>query len=218
MENDVQRIWWEKTVEYLFVKQYIPKDALFTPLDGIHELASDGILFSKVNWVLIEFKSTEHELPREKDKFKVYDECMDKLKSFSHHHVFIYGVPRNHKIILTACNYFDNTRICSIEEALEGGTDPIQFTKYLVNFLLCKKSKRKLKSTIDYSNVIGIHNGEVVASLSVNSFLETAWVELKREQKKSPSSDVKKIMDAIAVVMEKNYSPIVRFGSRDALS
>ena len=38
--------WWEKTVEYLFVRQ--TKFLKITPLDGNHEKAGDAILRNKM--------------------------------------------------------------------------------------------------------------------------------------------------------------------------
>ncbi|TOH27152.1 hypothetical protein CGI84_22775, partial [Vibrio parahaemolyticus] len=72
----MEYIWWEKTVEYLFVQEHIPNSTLYTPLDGRHELASDGILFNGNSWILIEFKAQKTDIATERRKFSQYDECM----------------------------------------------------------------------------------------------------------------------------------------------
>ena len=55
--------WWEKTVEYLFVRQ--AKFLKIAPLDGNHEKAGDAILRNKNGkYYLVEFKNLEKPQPR----------------------------------------------------------------------------------------------------------------------------------------------------------
>jgi len=59
---------WEKTVEWAFVRKYLPNAEFAAPLDGNHEI-SDAILAQRGQWFLIEFKHTENEFESEKDKY-----------------------------------------------------------------------------------------------------------------------------------------------------
>lgn len=59
---------WEKTVEWAFVRKYLPNAEFAAPIDGDHEI-SDAILAQCGQWFLIEFKHTENDCDSEKDKY-----------------------------------------------------------------------------------------------------------------------------------------------------
>lgn len=62
-------IWWEKTVEYLFVLKHFKNQACIAPLDGLQEKAGDVLLENSGRWTLIEFKRDIHSLDSEIIKF-----------------------------------------------------------------------------------------------------------------------------------------------------
>ncbi|EPJ3731802.1 hypothetical protein U8643_002014, partial [Acinetobacter baumannii] len=77
--------WWEKTVEYFFIKKYVA-DHLVAPLDGKHELAGDAFLSdNQQKWIMIEFKARAESLDTEKKKFRSYDEAYNALGKYDHH-------------------------------------------------------------------------------------------------------------------------------------
>ncbi|EGQ7983967.1 hypothetical protein HJA60_004028 [Vibrio vulnificus] len=189
-------VWWEKTVEYLFVKEYLPSSSLFTPLDGRHELASDGILFSRNCWILIEFKAERKDIRSERLKYRDYDSCMKRVIDRARHHYFIFGeIEDRDSFKLVGCNYFDDNQTFSIDEILDRGAFPDSFTGYLIDLIECKRKASSSEIILDYSLVLGISEEEgIVQSLSVNAFLEQVEEELSKFIRES--SDPTKIQQA----------------------
>lgn len=62
-------VYFEKTVEWAFVKRYLPKGSFAAPLDGAHEAAGDALFSDGLNWLLIEFKINDIAIRKERDKF-----------------------------------------------------------------------------------------------------------------------------------------------------
>jgi|GEM_PF-3554685 len=62
--------WWEKTVEYCFVRSILPDLAFAAPLAGTVEKVLGDLLTQDVNGLrLIEFKRTAGDIMHEKDKY-----------------------------------------------------------------------------------------------------------------------------------------------------
>ena len=63
--------YWEKTVEWHFVRHHLPSSAVAAPLDGDKEAASDALLSfgDPTKWLLIEFKRDLDSISKEADKY-----------------------------------------------------------------------------------------------------------------------------------------------------
>ncbi|HCE3021110.1 TPA: hypothetical protein NGR42_004650 [Vibrio parahaemolyticus] len=176
----MEYIWWEKTVEYLFVQEHIPNSTLYTPLDGRHELASDGILFNGNSWILIEFKAQKTDIATERRKFSQYDECMKRVIDRASHHYFIFGqINEKDELELVSCKYFGDSQLYPVKESLRRGAEPSDFINYLIDLIECKKQVSDLKKTIDYSAVLGIsNNGKITSCLTIDAYLNQVEANL----------------------------------------
>lgn len=83
--------WWEKTVEYYFVRKYLT-DSAIAPLDGNEESAGDAVFGRDGKLVLIEFKRDLGSIDQEKVKFHDFELAKQKLKDNDYHHYLIFGV------------------------------------------------------------------------------------------------------------------------------
>ncbi|WP_052229405.1 hypothetical protein [Pseudomonas fluorescens] len=119
-------MWWEKTIEYLFIIAAAKAEKLdfAAPLSGVHEHTGGDSIFGKAEkLILIEFKSNSSKIPTERSLFKNYAQACKLLSGFQHH-VFVYGklapVPSNttssdsqgsaqHTLELGARPYFKGT-------------------------------------------------------------------------------------------------------------
>jgi len=66
--------YWEKTVEWLFVKRYFLSNQIAAPLSGKEEAAGDlmSTFSDSDHWLLIEFKSGEGDFSSEKKKYPIF--------------------------------------------------------------------------------------------------------------------------------------------------
>lgn len=131
-------IWWEKTVEYLFIQRYASKDGALSPLDGSHERAGDALSASGNKWTIIEFKRDEGSFRDEKKKFVNFDEARDLLSDRGKHHLLVYGYESGDDIALGCKGYFSGTNI-DIGRYSDWGTDQKSFMSYLDDLLRQKK-------------------------------------------------------------------------------
>ena len=198
-------IWWEKTVEYLFVKKYVPDDTLLIPLDGRHELASDGFFFNGTKWVLIEFKAKLKDVKSEKKKYKNYEACRRELENDSRHHCFLYGEEtEDGKLDVKSCTYFkNNIRIGCVSCIKHYGETPDKFTTYLTKLIGHKIKSTELKETLDYSMVMGVTSVkdgyEIKTTMRVNDYLQLVKAKLLAQLNKETSDDKRReIMQKIS--------------------
>src|SRR5688572_26941778 len=102
-------LWWEKTVEHLFVTQATRRgQSLVAPLAGRHELAGDMFFTQTARFVLIEFKRSEAELRAERDKFADFDQASAALGKTDSHHLLVYAEPAGEQLILRGRTYFSS--------------------------------------------------------------------------------------------------------------
>ncbi|GAA5784861.1 hypothetical protein [Chitiniphilus shinanonensis] len=95
----MNKIWWEKTVEYAFIfhlSRIIPTQTqgFIAALDGNHEAAGDVIGALGEKWIMIEFKRNINSITDERrNKFEPnqYEIAQTKLKDRDNHHLIIYG-------------------------------------------------------------------------------------------------------------------------------
>lgn len=65
--------FWEKTVEWTYVRKHLKCEDFAAPLDGYEEKAGDvAIGFENLNWCLIEFKKDRGALKSEREKYPYF--------------------------------------------------------------------------------------------------------------------------------------------------
>lgn len=130
--------WWEKTVEYYFIKKYIPDEMILSPLDGNQEKAGDAFLSSNEKWVILEFKKDRPSLSSEKKKYTNYDDAKNALSPNDTHHFLIYGQISRGKFCLAGETYFSGSTVSNIKEIFEAGKDKDEFIAYLETLIQYK--------------------------------------------------------------------------------
>lgn len=158
--------WWEKTVEYYFIRKFIPEEMIISPLDGEQEKAGDAFLYNNERWVILEFKKDFESLASEKKKYKNYDAAETELSPNDHHHFLIYGQILNGKFGLGGKTYFSDKPVSRISEIFEAGKDKDEFISYLEKLI---KHKSKVDessggSVGSYSFVAGINTDKKITS------------------------------------------------------
>ncbi|GGY03798.1 hypothetical protein [Paludibacterium paludis] len=170
-------IWWEKTVEYKFVREYLCNE-IIAPFDGTHELAGDAALKNELGWILIEFKKDEKCLETEKRKFKNWDQAEKLLSGRDQHHFLIYGALKpkldfDADFVLCGCTYFSRKDL-KIEELRSSAASLAVFKDYLADFISQKKTAESSSGGISpesYAQVMGVDGkGKVVQCSTLEEF------------------------------------------------
>lgn len=190
----MQILWWEKTVEYYFVKKYVDLNMFVAPLDGNHEKVGDVIFANESSWVLIEFKRDEKSITDELDKFVNYAEAQQEFQSIDQHHLIIYGDIINGKFDLGCKRYFSGKNI-SLDKALYSGVDKDKFLLYLKRFWAYKKQSKG--GSGGYGFVAGISSdGKVTKCMTLSEFAEAMSLqknlqrELEQRERSGPEMDM----------------------------
>ena len=134
------RTWWEKTVEYFFLAEYLSRNYRISPLDGNLERDSgDALVNSKGKFVLIEFKRDEASIASEVRKFKGekgYHDIRQELllekavpPRSDAHHLLIFG--KDVEGLELCCKTYFLWQHKPIEGSLESGICYKEFRKYL---------------------------------------------------------------------------------------
>lgn len=186
--DNTERVWWEKTVEYLFVLKNLKENQLAYPLDGKHEKAGDTILKLGLDWLLIEFKKDDSCLDSEKTKFSGNDwELVTTYFPEDKHHLLVYGALDEKKLVLEAKTYFSRNSI-TLSEFSNFAIPHDEFKEYLDRLLKWKSSESGTDSggmSFDsYTHVMGVdEKGEVMAVEEANKF--AILLDLKKELTKT---------------------------------
>jgi len=205
----VSILWWEKTVEYSFVKSHVKIDDLIAPFDGNQEAAGDAILSATdKKWILIEFKRNLKSIEKDLDKFDRYEDAKLELEDNSKHHFFIYGASVNKKLTLIARNYFSETDLPNFDSIFDLGLDSIDFFDYIERFTSYKTSVDGSGTggleIENYGAVVGIRDdGTVSECLSLVEVCEliqqkvqqqlTQQEKIKQEQKEKQKQKPKRV-------------------------
>ena len=182
--------WWEKTVEYKFIKEFIDLDDFVAPLDGNHEKASDAIFSNDNHWVLIEFKKDKSSITSEQDKFEKYQEAKIELSSKDNHHIMVFGElnEETNNIDLHAQTYFSEKVISQIDETLKSGIETDEFKNYLDAFLKYKKGSLVEDGSGGYGFVAGVtSNGDITKCLTIEEFSKGVGISIELGQKPTQS-------------------------------
>ena len=163
-------MWWEKTIEYLFVVTYLNRESLMAPLDGNCEAGGDLVASHDDKWVLIEFKRNAGAIDDEVKKFAEpsedsFNEAKFLLGDDDGHHLLVFGEKGcSEPIELKACSYFRHQAV-EPDGVLGCGVSQEKFNRYLSDFLRFKLGEAEEGSggrSLDYSTVIAVNsNGEV---------------------------------------------------------
>ncbi|ART62851.1 hypothetical protein [Kushneria marisflavi] len=151
--------WWEKTVEYYFIRKFISDEMILSPLDGEHERAGDALLSNHEKWIVIEFKKDSNSLASERRKYKNYSEAKKELSSSDDHHFLIYGQVDDGNFSLVGKTYFSNKNVSDVGEILYAGKGKESFIFYLERLV-------KHKSKVEESSGGSIGSYSFVAAVS----------------------------------------------------
>ena len=190
--------WWEKTVEYAFVQNYVEIKMAVAPLGGVQEKGGDAILKKDDCWLLIEFKKDHGSLSSEEDKFEPgkYSEAKEALKDSGNHHFLVYGTVDDGELDLKGQLYF-GTKEIEIKDLLKQGTDEETFLSYYHDFIAYKKSKEG-SSGGGITCVVGVNSsGKATKVMSAHEYEKTLVLTKKlnyeleqRNRRKSSSPSI----------------------------
>lgn len=163
-------IWWEKTVEYLFVLTYMTREALMAPLDGNYEAGGDLVASHNDKWVLIEFKRNASAIEDEVNKFAEpsidsFNGAKAKLGDSDGHHFLIFGQEGDYEPLeLRGITYFRHQGV-GLEDVLCSGVAQDDFNSYISEFLSFKFGEAKGGAggrSLNYSTVIAVNSDGLV--------------------------------------------------------
>lgn len=167
MTAENQVTWWEKTVEYAFVKRM--NFDFGSPFDGNHETVGDAAFANIEKFILVEFKKDLKSIDDERKKFINFDQIQnsDNLQNFPGHQL-IFGLLHKGQFKLAHCRYFSREPDCIKSDDFidTNGVSLEKFKKYCKWFIEQKKSGSGSGSASGYSlethyeNVIGISDGK----------------------------------------------------------
>lgn len=146
-------IWWEKTVEYAYVRKFLGDYTFLYPFDGKHEKLSDTLLSNGYSWIIVEFKQDHKWLTSEKEKFNKYggvknysEACKELVGKYGSnnysgigHHFIVYGKLEDKgksNLDLIAERYFSKPKdeIFKPVDLLLKGIEQSDFIKYVNRF------------------------------------------------------------------------------------
>lgn len=165
--------WWEKTVEYYFIRKFISDEMILSPLDGAEEKAGDTLLGTNEKWIIIEFKKDIDSLESEKKKYKDYDAAKIELSPLDSHHFLIYGYINYGTFSLTGKTYFSSEHLSDISEIFQAAKEKNEFISYLDKLI---KHKTKVEESSGgsiggYSFVAGIgENNKITSCMNLYEF------------------------------------------------
>lgn len=139
-----KRIWWEKTVEYLYVCKYLGDYKMVVPLDGEHEKLSDSALLDGFRWIIVEFKKNYNWLSAEKNKFNKHEENRYDIAKKTlmeeygdsigiKHHFLVYGdIDNEGNLSLKTEQYFSTPKenVFEPNNLFKNGVSLSQFNRY----------------------------------------------------------------------------------------
>ena len=174
--------WWEKTVEYKFIKEHIDLDSFVAPLDGNEEKAGDAIFGKNENFILIEFKKDKNSIKDEQKKFSDFTSAKNILSENDKHHILIYGEINNQDLILNAQTYFSE-KIIKLSKEFSNGKTLKEFKKYLDTFLKFKKGSKTEGGAGSYGLVAGVtQDGSITKCLTLEEFSTEMSLNLNIEK------------------------------------
>ena len=148
--GEVFVFWWEKHVEYKFIKEADYDFAI--PLSGQAEAALSDLIFgSRDKLVLIEFKRDRAALSSEAKKFtKSLDDVETALEDHPKCHYFVYAVVADNCFSLEGCGYFNREAI-SPRDILKRGVGLEEFKSYCKSLMSHRAPDERCSSVFSLS-------------------------------------------------------------------
>lgn len=180
--------YWEKTVEYAFVKE--AKFEFAAPLSGAHERAAgDGIFGAECLLVLVEFKRNSDLRDSETKKFKNYIAAATELRGQDSHHFLVFprlaakisGLDRALRDVvkketkreglqLDALTYFGHEKSEALA-CLSKGAKAHTFDAYLTRLAWHKEPDRRSPKEPDFASVLGVtSDDEIVGTVTLAEY------------------------------------------------
>lgn len=131
--------WWEKTVEYYFIRKYVPEEVILSPLAGKHEAGGDLVTGDQDKWLLIEFKVNKSALKTEESKYKTYELTKVHLMGSDSHHFLVFGSMDTGYFDVRASTYFSKKELPDVEDIFNFGKPQSEFIDYLKEVIKAKK-------------------------------------------------------------------------------
>ncbi|MGH1601247.1 hypothetical protein [Campylobacter majalis] len=186
----MKMIWWEKTVEYYFVRNYL-SDADIAPFDGDVEKLGDALVNNNAKSVLIEFKRNYSDLKTDRQKYKSYENALENMENEgfvdNNFHIFIFGkLDENGKFALSGRKYWlestDSFDLpCDFNDYVsKNGADIDQFNKYIKILFRLKGGENG--SLGGYAIMAKTNKGLTAVSLS-EYLTQVLKLEIKKELK-----------------------------------
>ena len=171
-------IWWEKTVEYAFVRSCLLDGNMITPFDGNHEVMGDAMMSHRNKLILIEFKRDLSLWRTEQIKFRDYKEAKAELEGDDSHHFIVAGSQQGEGAILVAQNYF-SSRPSSLKNMLEAAVDEETMSRYILRLIKHKLNGEASgkKSILVSSNacLYGVNERGVITTTLT---LDSSWLDI----------------------------------------
>lgn len=160
-------LWWEKTVEYYFVKQCLLNIDI-APLDGDVEKIGDALTHNNGKFLLIEFKRAFENLSSEKRKYADWEKSAKAIKAYNStwldngFHIFIFGSENYGKFELRAHKYW------MLQDKLGGSIK--DFKSGVDSFKKCNQEYGIFKREFDeYANFLFKQKGGAGSSVNLES-------------------------------------------------
>ncbi|PWF64407.1 hypothetical protein CBX96_04455 [Shewanella sp. BC20] len=188
--------WWEKTVEYFFIRNCIGDSMVIAPLDAKEESAGDSIFSQGNKWVLIEFKKKFESLKSEEDKFSDFAKAKAHFMDKDSHHFLVYGamfeneLRNGQKFGVSATTYFSRKSTNSIEAMLSSGLEGKDFFAYVKDFTSFKKATGESSGGLSFESyglVAGVNSeNKVVECISLAELGKELGLDLTPEVTPDP--------------------------------
>ncbi|WP_301098384.1 hypothetical protein [Otariodibacter sp.] len=199
--------WWEKTVEYKFVRN-CTSSSMFLPLDGDPEKMGDTIFSEKNKFLLIEFKRIASDFKDEIKKYSNMDKIKQELNSnypSTDYHIFIYGENNNNQLDIAIVPYWDGLdgnyskkEILSDKNKFNNyvqnyGTKYSNFDKYVRSIYANKKSSSSegdnSSGSFGLENIsnciVIVENEGKISAISLGEYAVEQNLTIKQEQKQA---------------------------------
>lgn len=190
--------WWEKTVEYFFIRNCIGDSMVIAPLDGKEERAGDSIFSQGNKWVLIEFKNKFESLKSEEDKFSNFETAKAHFLDKDSHHFLVYGGMFEKKekngleFGVLATTYFSRNSKNSVKSILSAGLEGEDFFAYVKDFTSFKKISGESDGGLSFESyglVAGINSeNQIVECISLAELGQELGLDLTPEVTPEPPS------------------------------
>lgn len=201
MKKPISRIWWEKTVEYLYVSREMARYTFAAPLAGNHEALGDAVLRAlNAQWTLVEYKRAESDIRTELAKYEYKDANFKTRVALTfgnkdHPHFVVFGCcDENGVLDLRARHYWGRwtgvelirDRDVAVESISKYGLDYDRFEQYLSRLLHLKSRTGSGSTRIpQFDTVVGIADNSVT-TITLSDFIRMSSVLTPKMRAEAP--------------------------------